>query len=235
MKLTSKPSWPWGCRMMQKGRGLRSAATREDVYQRHAKTIWKHKKTQQFSNNFIEIDQKTHVFQHFWNSAEHWKTARAFLFAFRCGRPSKKAAAWNVNGRLNFEKSWNRKRNHNFQPKTQENSMFFNTFWMPFACELGCHGQACIAWALERYKNTCFSILFERKAIKPKLFTTFRMPCARQLPPDRGADIGACRLLGWPLSLHAFGVPFFARVSLRRYDKQKREFGAGSPKRPYKT
>ena len=124
MKLTSKPSWPWGCRMMQKGRGLRSAATREDVYQRHAKTIWNNKKTQQFSNNFIEIDQKTHVFQHFWNSAEHWKTARAFLFAFRCGRPSKKAAARNMNGRLNFEKSWNRKRNHHLQPKTEENQIF---------------------------------------------------------------------------------------------------------------
>ena len=84
-------------------------------------------------------------------------------------------------------------------------------------------------------KTACFSIFFERKCIKPKLFTTFRVPCARQLPPDRGVDIGACRLLGWPLSLHVFGVPFFARVSLRRYDKQKREFGAGSPKRPYKT
>ena len=84
-------------------------------------------------------------------------------------------------------------------------------------------------------KTACFSTLFERKCVKPKLFTTFPMPTSRQLPPAREAHIQACRLLGWPLSLHAFGASLFACVSLRTYGKEKREFGAGSPKWPYKT
>ena len=84
-------------------------------------------------------------------------------------------------------------------------------------------------------KTVCFSCLFNRKCIKPKLFTTFRMASSRQLPPAREAHIPACRLLSWPLSLHALGASFFACVSLRTYGKQKWEFGAGSPKWPYKT
>ena len=69
-------------------------------------------------------------------------------------------------------------------------------------------------------KTACFSSLFDRKCIKPELFTTFRMASSCQLPPAREVHIPACRLLGWPLSLLVLERHFLLAFRCGRMEKK---------------